>query len=181
MSIVAKGSSPPPPSFEGDLPAAPSKLVPAVQHSASVEKPPIATKKKSSALSFCSCFGKKSSQTRASALTAPIAALPAVDMPVPSSNVSSTLKNKGPLRAPSADLPSVDLTPKETETIHLPSLGRRKSPGEVDVQQQLVTPIEATALTSTLVKRPEEQAIASPSDFSQSALPKTSVDVNKVG
>jgi hypothetical protein len=41
-------------------------------------------------------------------------------MPLPSSNISSTLKTKGPLRAPSTNLPPVDLTSTSTEiaTIH---------------------------------------------------------------
>jgi hypothetical protein len=38
-------------------------------------------------------------------------------MPLPSSNISSTLKTKGPLRAPSTNLPPVDLTSTST-TIH---------------------------------------------------------------
>ncbi len=44
-------------------------------------------------------------------------------MPLPSSNISSTLKTKGPLRAPSNDLPAVNLT--ETICLQIPE---KKSP-----------------------------------------------------
>jgi hypothetical protein len=40
-------------------------------------------------------------------------------MPVPSSNMSSTLKTKGSLRAPSTNLPPVDLTLPASEPIRL--------------------------------------------------------------
>ena len=52
----------------------------------------------------------------------PKADLPVVDMPVPASNVSSTLKLKSPLRAPSNDLPEVDLTLPATEPVRLPEI-----------------------------------------------------------
>jgi hypothetical protein len=45
-------------------------------------------------------------------------------MPIPSSNISSTLKTKGPLRAPSNDLPPVHVNPiaieqeKKQQLIH---------------------------------------------------------------
>ena len=40
-------------------------------------------------------------------------------MPLPSSNISSTLKTKGSLRAPSNDLPPVDLISKSTEIVRI--------------------------------------------------------------
>ena len=88
-------------------------------------------KKKSSSLALCSCFGNKSnaqkdqtksitaSKEKSKTIAAPKAELPVVDMPVPSSNISSTLKTKGSLRAPSNDLPPVDLTLPQSEPIVL--------------------------------------------------------------
>jgi len=53
-------------------------------------------------------------------ISAPKADLPNIDMPVPSSDISSTLKTKGSLRAPTNDLPPVDLTLPPSESVRLP-------------------------------------------------------------
>jgi hypothetical protein len=113
------------PSFDDDVPSPPSKIVPAHKP---LEKQSIETKsdikKKSSTLALCSCFGTKStiSKDKTHQIEAPKSNLPEIDMPIPSSNISSTLKTKEPLRAPSNDLPSVDLTLTSTEPIHLPTI-----------------------------------------------------------
>ena len=86
-----------PPSFDDDVPSPPIKVVPAVQ---TIEKqqiePKTDLKKKSSPIAICSCFGHKSSATKEKtrSITAHKTSLPEIDMPLPSSNVSSTLKSK---------------------------------------------------------------------------------------
>ena len=116
LSTISKSK---PPSFDDDVRSPPTKVIPALQSlekSAIEPKPEI--KKKSSASSFCSCFGDKSSASKGKGqtITAPRASLPAIEMPLPSSNISSTLKSKGPLRAPGNDLPAVDFTGTSLES-----------------------------------------------------------------
>jgi hypothetical protein len=78
-------------------------------------------------------------------------------MPIPSSNISSTLKTKGPLRAPAIDLPEVDLTPKPTEQIHLPTIHiqdkKQKSTNETQViKERVPTPPPVTEETKVQTK-----------------------------
>lgn len=138
LSEVSKAS---PPSFDDDVPSTPPKIVPAVQYPPKqlIETKSEVKKTKPSSSAFCSCFGTKSSVAKEKPthpLTAPHASLPEIEMPIPSSNISSTLKNKGPLRAPSSDLPPVDFTSTATENVRLPAIHihekKQKSPNETE-------------------------------------------------
>jgi hypothetical protein len=143
-----------PPSFDD--------AVPTVSQIKSPEKQPIETKseikKKSSTLALCSCFGNKSTIPKEKTLTiaAPKASLPEIKAPIPSSNISSTLKTKGPLRAPCNDLPEVDLTPKPIETIHLPAIHiqDKKQKSTNETKEQVPTPPSVTEKIKVKSKAP---------------------------
>ncbi|CAF3379296.1 unnamed protein product [Rotaria sp. Silwood1] len=119
---ISKTSTSSSPSFDNNVP---TKVVSTVKSS---EKQLIETKaeptKKSSKSSLCSCFSNKSasSKDKTRSIQAPKTNLPEVNIPVSSSNISSTLKTQGSLRAPSNDLPPVDLTPTSIEPIVLPTI-----------------------------------------------------------
>lgn len=141
ISVISKDTSASPPSFDDDVPTVASKIVPAVEISPvkakPLEKEAIEAKgelkKKSSTLALCSCFGSKSNaqkdqpksitatKEKSKTIAAPKADLPDLDMPVLSSNISSTLKTKGALRAPTTDLPPVDLSLPQSEPVGLPA------------------------------------------------------------
>jgi len=131
-------------------------------------------KKKSATLALCSCFGDKSNaqkektktiaaaappppkekpkskvhKEKTKTIEAPKSDLPEVDMPVPSSNISSTLKKQGSLRAPSNDLPVVDLTLPPSESVHLPAIHthekKRQAPKKPKVKEEKVPPQPTT-------------------------------------
>ncbi|CAF3400959.1 unnamed protein product [Rotaria socialis] len=77
--------------------------------------------KRSSTLSLCSCFSNKANikKTKTRTLEAPKTNLPEINIPISSSNISSTLKTQGSLRAPSNNLPAINLTPASIEPISL--------------------------------------------------------------
>ena len=81
-------------------------------------------KKKSSTLALCSCFGNKSNaqKEKSHTIAAPKASLPNVDLPLPSSNLSSALKTKGSLRAPGNELPAVVFSEQTSEPARLPTI-----------------------------------------------------------
>jgi len=122
-------------------------------------------KKKSSTLALCSCFGNKSntqkdktktittSKEKSKTISAPKADLPEIDLPVPSSNISSTLKTKGSLHAPSNDLPPVDLTLPSSEPVRLPAIHahekKRQAPKKPTVKEEKVLPQTTTTTTTT--------------------------------
>ncbi len=171
--IVPKDTTISPPSFDDDVPSVPSKIVPSIE----ISTPPIKSlenevippksdiKKKSSTLALCSCFGNKSnaqkdqtktitkSKDKSKTISAPKADLPEIDMPVPSSNISSTLKTKSALRAPSNDLPPVDLTLPESEQVHLPAIHthekKRQAPKKPAVKKEKVLPQKTTTTTTS--------------------------------
>lgn len=160
--MVSKDASASPPSFDDDVPTVASKIVPAIditpQPAKPLEKEAIEPKgemkKKSSTLALCSCFGSKSnaqkdqpksittSKEKSKTIVVPKADLPKLDMPVPSSNISSTLKTKGALRAPGTDLPPVDLSLPQSEPVGLPATGtqekKRKAPKKPAVKAETV-------------------------------------------
>jgi hypothetical protein len=117
-----------------------------------VIEPKSETKKKSSTLALCSCFGDKSnaqkdttktittSKEKSKTISAPKADLPVVDMPVPSSNISSTLKPKGSLRAPSNDLPPVDLTLPPSESVRLPAIHTHEKKRQAPKKPEKILP-----------------------------------------
>jgi hypothetical protein len=151
---VSKDSKTSPPSFENDVPSPPTKLVPAVKIS---EKQPIEVKKKTSSLPLCSCFGQKSASTKEKTsltIKAPKADLPEVEMPLPSSNISTTFKSKGPLRAPNNNLPEVNLT---ATGAGLPTLQKSSATTETeavvpsnDIKAETSQPIEEVKVSSPL-------------------------------
>ena len=133
MSLVSKDVTVP--SFEDAVPhvTAPAVAIenlPVKSLDKQVIEPKVNIKKKSSTLGLCSCFGSKAhvqkekTQTLAAPKTiaAPKADLPAVVMPVQSSNISSTLKTKGALHAPTNDLPPVSFNSVESEPVRLPAI-----------------------------------------------------------
>ncbi|CAF4484805.1 unnamed protein product [Rotaria sp. Silwood1] len=152
IPILSRDISLSPPSFENDLPTDKSQIVPAIEISTSPIKstekqkiePKVEIKKKSSTLALCSCFGNKSNvqKNKTQTIAAPKTDLPEVNMPNPSSNISSTLKTKGSLRAPSNDLPSVDLTLPQTESVRLPTIHtnekKRQAPKKPIVNEEIV-------------------------------------------
>ena len=144
-------------------------------------------------MALCSCFGNKSNaqkdqtktlpilkapkepkektkpvkapKEKSKPITAPKADLPDIELPVPSSNVSSTLKTKGSLRAPSNDLPPVDLTLPQSEPVRLPAIQthekKRKAPKKPVVTKEKVIPQpaspEAVVPTTTTVHEVDNQ------------------------
>lgn len=160
IPTLSKTSKSIPPSFDDDVRSPPSKIVPAVT---STEKTPIETKtetkKKSSTLSFCSCFGDKStaSKGKSQTLTAPGASLPAVDMPVPSSNISTTLKSKGPLRAPGNDLPAVDFTGASIDSTRLPSIHLQEKQGQTNDAVVPSMDVKSQSLSSSFPPAAEQK------------------------
>ncbi|CAF4360782.1 unnamed protein product, partial [Rotaria socialis] len=58
-------------------------------------------------------------KTKTRTLEAPKTNLPEINIPISSSNISSTLKTQGSLRAPSNNLPAINLTPASIEPISL--------------------------------------------------------------
>lgn len=142
VPTLTKGSIPVAPSFDDDVPSPPSKLVPAAVASSST-LPTTTSKvietKKSSTFPLCSCFGRKSGavasneeQRSRTTIVAPKTELPSVDMPLPS-NPSKSLNNEI-FRAPSANLPPLDLTAKQTDNVRLPSLSSFRSKDEKPVE-----------------------------------------------
>jgi hypothetical protein len=85
--------------------------------------------KKSSTFGICSCFGRKSAKVngKPSADKTRQPSLSDVNMTRPLSVQRSTLESAGVLRAPIVDLPPMDLTPKATEMIRLPTKGTKRS------------------------------------------------------
>ncbi|CAF3551891.1 unnamed protein product [Adineta steineri] len=171
VEILSKDINTSPPSFDDDVPTVTSKIVPAIEISTpppikTVEKemiePKSPTKKKSSTLALCSCFGSKSNAEKTKTLpapkekskpiTVPKADLPPVDIPVPSSNISSTLKTKGTLRAPSNDLPPVDLTLPSADPVRIPTIHthdkKRQAPKKPTVNDEKVLSQATTTTTS---------------------------------
>ncbi|CAF0810937.1 unnamed protein product [Rotaria sordida] len=152
ISTLSRDISVSPPSFENELPTDTSRIVPAVEISTSpikstekqIIEPKVEIKKKSSTPALCSCFGNKSQtqKEKTKTIAAPKANLPEVNIPSPSSNVSSTLKTKGSLRAPSNDLPAVDLTLPQTESVRLPTTHttekKRQAPTKPIVNEEIV-------------------------------------------
>lgn len=139
-----------PPSFDDDVRSPPSKIVPAVPPSEkSIIEPKPEMKKKSAGSSFCSCFGDKSSASKGKGqiITAPRASLPSIDLPVPASNISSTLKSKGPLRAPGNDLPPVDFTGQSLASTRLPSIHLPEKQGQTN--DAVVPSVEVKTLSSS--------------------------------
>ncbi|UJR35322.1 hypothetical protein I4U23_028083 [Adineta vaga] len=184
VDILSKDTTISPPSFDDDVPSATSKIVPAIEiaplSTKTAQKEVIETKteakKKSSTLALCSCFGNKSNAQKTKTLpapkektkpiTAPTVDLPEVDMSVPTSNISSTLKTKGSLHAPSNDLPPVDLTLPETEPVHLPGIQthekKRKAPKKTAVHEEKKVTSETTspeAVVPTKVNEVDVQPI----------------------
>ncbi|CAF1204547.1 unnamed protein product [Adineta ricciae] len=176
VEVVSKNAAVSPPSFDDDVPSAASKIVPAIEVSTlpikTAEKEVIETKtetkKKSSTLALCSCFGNKSNaqktktlpapKEKSKPLTPPKSDLPEVDMRVPSSNISSTLKTKGSLHAPSTDLPPIDLTLPATEPVHLPTLHthekKRKAPKKPVVKEEKKVASEVKTSPEAVVPTP---------------------------
>ncbi|CAF0820843.1 unnamed protein product [Rotaria sordida] len=154
ISTLSRDISISPPSFENELPTDTSRIVPAVEISTSpikstkkqIIEPKVEIKKKSSTPALCSCFGNKSQtqKEKTKTIAAPKANLPEVNIPSPSSNISSTLKTKGSLRAPSNDLPAVDLTSPQTESVRLPTTHtnekKRQAPTKPIVNEEIVLP-----------------------------------------
>ena len=176
IPTLSKTSKSTPPSFDDDVRSPPSKIVPAVT---STEKSPIESKseikKKSSTLSFCSCFGDKSTATKGKGqnMTAPKADLPALEMPVPSSNISTTLKNKGPLRAPGNDLPAVDFTGASIDSTRLPTIHLQEKQGQTN--DAVVPSMDVKSQFSSSSSPPRaEQKIKS--DISPSTLAKQPIE-----
>ena len=162
IAVVSRDRSVSPPSFDDDVPTVTSKIVSAIEIAPQAAKPlekeaiepKGEIKKKSSTLALCSCFGSKSnaqkdqpksittSKEKSKTIAVPKADLPELDMPVPSSNISSTLKTKGALRAPGTDLPPVDLSLPQSEPVGLPATGtqekKRKAPKKPAVKAETV-------------------------------------------
>ena len=117
-------------------------------------------KKKSSTLALCSCFGNKSNaqKEKSHTIAAPKASLPDVDLPLPSSNLSSTLKTKGSLRAPSNELPAVVFSEQTSEPARLPTIHtlekKRQAPKKPVVPEEKHTP-------QTIITSPEAVVPAS--------------------
>lgn len=175
VSILSKDTTASPPSFDDDVPTVTSKIVPAIEISTppikSTEKeviePKSDIKKKSSTLTLCSCFGNKSNaqkdkpksivaaKEKSKTIAVPKADLPEVDLPVPSSNVASTLKTKGSLRAPSNDLPPVDLSLPTSESVRLPAIHthekKRQAPKKPKVKEEKVVPQITTTSPEAVV------------------------------
>lgn len=111
-------------------------------------EPKTIVKKKSATLGFCSCFGSKSTGEKVKKpatttnIAAPKAELPQVDLPLPESNISSTLKSKGPLRAPTTELPPIDLN----EAPVVPTFEKKRPAPKKPVveEEMLVTPSPPT-------------------------------------
>jgi hypothetical protein len=77
-------------------------------------------------------------------------------MPIPLSNISSILKTKEPLQAPSNDLPPVDLTPKTIEIVRLPTIHIQEKKQQ---QTEAVVPsiqIKKESTPPSIVKQPIE-------------------------
>ncbi|CAF3706455.1 unnamed protein product [Rotaria socialis] len=156
LPVLSKDITSSLPSFENDVQVDTSKIVPAVeiltQPIKSTEKQVIESKadikKKSSTLALCSCFGTKSNavkekqKDKTKTIAAPQTSLPEVDIPNPSSNISSTLKTKGSLRAPTNNLPAVDLTLPSVEPIRLPTIQttekKRQAPKKPTINEEIV-------------------------------------------
>lgn len=159
VAIVSKDVNVSPPSFENDTQVAAPEIVPSIQISTqpikSTEKQLIEVKpeikKKSSTLALCSCFGTKSNvqKEKTKTMAAPKTDLPEVEAPSPSSNITSTLKTKGPLRAPTNDLPPVDLTLPSTEPVRLPAIqtSEKKRPAPKKPSKSSKTPELAVTAT----------------------------------
>jgi hypothetical protein len=98
---------------------------------------------------------KKEKKTSTKPIAAPTTDLPEVKIPVPSSNISSTLKTKGSLRAPAADLPPVDLKAPESEPIRL-SLATKSH------EKKRKAPKVPPATESKIASTPESQQVPPP-------------------
>ncbi|CAF3850911.1 unnamed protein product [Rotaria sp. Silwood2] len=148
---TSKSSSP---SFNDNMP---SKAVSTIKTS---EKQLIETKseptKKSSKLSLCSCFSTKStsSKDKTRSIQAPKTNLPEVNIPISTSNISSTLKTQESLRAPISNLPPVDLPPTSIETITLPTI-------HIQDKKQPINQTE-TIVPSNEIKNQEEIQVQLP-------------------
>ncbi|CAF3864826.1 unnamed protein product [Rotaria sp. Silwood2] len=154
IPLLSRDISLTPPSFENELPTDISQIVPAIEISTSPIKstekqkiePKVEVKKKSSTLALCSCFGNKSNaqKDKTKTIVAHKTDLPEVNISKPSSNISSTLKTKGSLRAPSTDLPTVDLILPQTESVRLlpihTSEKKRQAPKVPIVNEEIVLP-----------------------------------------
>ncbi|CAF2111154.1 unnamed protein product [Rotaria magnacalcarata] len=97
--------------------------------------------KRSSTLSLCSCFSNKANikKTKTPTLEAPKTNLPEINIPISSSNISSTLKTQGSLRAPSNDLPVIYLPSTSIEPISLSTVHVQDKKITVD-QTEIIAP-----------------------------------------
>lgn len=189
VSLVSKDVTVP--SFEDGVPqvAAPAVAIenlPVKSLDKQVIEPKVNIKKKSSTLGLCSCFGSKAhvqkekTQTLAAPKTiaAPKADLPAVEMPVQSSSIASTLKTKGVLRAPTNDLPPVSFNSVESEPVRLPAIAIHEKkraapkkpvvPDEKKAAEVIISP-EAVVPSTDILS--EEELLVSPA--------VTEIDVNE--
>ena len=198
VSLVSKDVTIP--SFEDNVvpqvtsPAAAIEILPIKSFDKQVIEPKVNIKKKSSTLGLCSCFGSKAQATKEKtktlaapkAIAIPKADLPAVDMPVQSSNIASTLKTKGALRAPSTELPPVTFNSTNEEPVRLPSIPAQEKkrpapkkpavpevtkPAEVIISPEAVVPSTnvdqaetlQTSTTYTEFVQPTEELLICPS------------------
>ncbi|CAF1501450.1 unnamed protein product [Adineta ricciae] len=159
---LSENSKTSPPSFDDDVPSTLPNIVPAVQYPSKqlIETKSEVKKIKPSRSAFCSCFGTKSSaakEKRSHPLMAPHASLPEIEMPIPSSNISSTLKTKGPLHAPSCNLPPVDFTPTATGTARLPGIHIHEKKQKSTHETEAVVPTDQTKQETIVEKATEKE------------------------
>ncbi|CAM4760231.1 unnamed protein product [Rotaria magnacalcarata] len=128
--------------------------------------------KRSSTLSLCSCFSNKANikKTKTPTLEAPKTNLPEINIPISSSNISSTLKTQGSLRAPSNDLPVIYLPSTSIEPISLST---------VHVQDKKIT-VDQTEINAPSYEIRKQEEIQVQLPIQSSPLEKQTEEIPEV-